>query len=74
MNVRFQIILQQIFRMSASCLNNRPQLDVSVPLEVALQTSACCALSENLTQFDFGEFPHHPLEMNTSTILNDPHE
>jgi hypothetical protein len=27
-------------------------------------------LSENLPQFDFGEFPHHPLEINTPTILN----
>jgi hypothetical protein len=29
-------------------------------------------LSENLPQFDFGEFPHHPLEMNTPMILSDP--
>jgi hypothetical protein len=26
----------------------------------------------NLPQFDFGEFPHHPLETNTPTILNVP--
>jgi hypothetical protein len=35
------------------------ELDVSLP-------------PENLPQFDFGEFPHHPLEMNTPTILNGP--
>jgi hypothetical protein len=29
-------------------------------------------LSENLPQFNFGEFPHHPLEMNTPKILNGP--
>jgi hypothetical protein len=27
---------------------------------------------KNLPQFDFGEFPHHPLETNTPTILNGP--
>jgi hypothetical protein len=26
----------------------------------------------NLPQFDFGEFSHHPLEINTPTILNGP--
>jgi hypothetical protein len=26
--------------------------------------------TENLTKFDFGEFPYHPLETNTPTILN----
>jgi hypothetical protein len=33
---------------------------------------ACRIFSENLTQFDFGDFPHHPLKTNTSMILNDP--
>jgi hypothetical protein len=33
---------------------------------------ACCVLSENLLQVDFTELPHHPLEMNTPTILNGP--
>jgi hypothetical protein len=33
---------------------------------------AFCVLSENLPQNDFGELPHHPLEMNTRTILNGP--
>jgi hypothetical protein len=28
--------------------------------------------TENLTKFDFGEFPYHPLETNTPTILHDP--
>jgi hypothetical protein len=27
-------------------------------------------LSGNLLQFHFGEFPHHPLEMNIPRILN----
>jgi hypothetical protein len=29
-------------------------------------------LFENLPQFDFGEFPYHPLETNTPTLLNGP--
>jgi hypothetical protein len=29
-------------------------------------------MSENLPQFDFGEFPHHPLQINIPTILNGP--
>jgi hypothetical protein len=29
-------------------------------------------LFENLPQLDFGEFLHHPLEMNTPMILNGP--
>jgi hypothetical protein len=53
-----------MFHMSTSCLNTGLS-----------STSHChpktiCVLSENLPQFDFGEFPHHPLEMNTPTILN----
>jgi hypothetical protein len=31
-------------------------------------------LSENLQQFNFGELPHHPLEMDMPMILNDPHK
>jgi hypothetical protein len=33
---------------------------------------ACCILSENLPQFNFGELPHPPLEMNMPVILNGP--
>jgi hypothetical protein len=29
-------------------------------------------LCEELLQFDFGEFPHHPLETKRPTILNMP--
>jgi hypothetical protein len=29
-------------------------------------------LFENLPQFDFGQFPQHPLETNTPMILNGP--
>jgi hypothetical protein len=47
-----------------------PQLDVSLPLENDPKFLACCLLSENLPQFDFGEFPHHSLEINTPTILD----
>jgi hypothetical protein len=50
----------------------RLQLDVSLPPEDDPKFLACCVLSVNLPQFDFGEFPHHPLETNTPTILNDP--
>jgi hypothetical protein len=45
----------------------RPQIDVSLPPEEDLIFLTYCALSGNMSQFDFGEFPHHPLE----TILND---
>jgi hypothetical protein len=48
----------------------RPQLDVSLPPEDDPKFLACCVLSENLPQFHFGEFPDHPLEINTPTILN----
>jgi hypothetical protein len=50
----------------------RPQLDVSLPSEDDPKFLACCVLSQILPQFSFGEFPHHPLEINTSTILNGP--
>jgi hypothetical protein len=47
-----------------------PQLDVSLSSEDIPKFLACCILSENLPQFNFREFPHHPLEINTPTILN----
>jgi hypothetical protein len=50
----------------------RPQLDVSLSPEGDRNCLACCVLSQNLPQFDFGEFPHHPLETNTPMILNSP--
>jgi hypothetical protein len=50
----------------------RAQIDVSLPPEDDPKFLAGCLLSEILPQFDFGEFLHHPLEINTSTILNDP--
>jgi hypothetical protein len=43
----------------------KSQLDVSLPPEDGPKFMACCILSENLPQFDFGELPHYPLEMNT---------
>jgi hypothetical protein len=48
----------------------RPQPDVSLPPKDNPKFLACCMLSENLPQFSFEEFPHHPLEINTPTILN----
>jgi hypothetical protein len=42
--------------MSTSCLN----------------TGLSLTSHWHLPQFDFGEFPHHPLELNTPTILNGP--
>jgi hypothetical protein len=48
----------------------RHQLNVSLQPEDNPKFLARCILSENLPQFDFGEFPHHPLETNTQTILN----
>jgi hypothetical protein len=42
----------------------RPQLKVSLPTKDDPQILAHCVLSENLTQFDFVQFPHHPLEIN----------
>jgi hypothetical protein len=50
----------------------RPQLDISLTPEDDPKFLACWILSEILLQFDFGEFPHHPLEKNTPMILNDP--
>jgi hypothetical protein len=50
------------------------RLDVSLPLEDDPKFLACCVLSENLPQFDYGEFPHYPLETYTPTILNGPGE
>jgi hypothetical protein len=50
----------------------RSQLDVPLSPEDGREFLACCLLFENLPQFDFGEFPHHPLETNTPTILNGP--
>jgi hypothetical protein len=50
----------------------RVQLDVSLPPEDEPKFLACCVLPENLPQFDFGEFPHHPLETITPKILNGP--
>jgi hypothetical protein len=46
------------------------QLDASLPSEDDPKFLACCVLPENLSQFDFGKFPHHTVEMNTSPILN----
>jgi hypothetical protein len=31
----------------------------------------CFVLSDNLPQFDFGEFPHHPLEFKKTAFLNE---
>jgi hypothetical protein len=47
----------------------RPHLYVSSPPE---GNPKFLALSENLPQLDFEEFPYHPLETNIPTILNDP--
>jgi hypothetical protein len=49
----------------------RPKLGVSLPPKDDSKFLEC-ALSENLPQFDFREFPHHPLDTNTPTILNGP--
>jgi hypothetical protein len=49
-----------------------PQLAVSLSSEDDSKFLACCVLSENLPQFDFGEFPHLPLETITSKIINGP--
>jgi hypothetical protein len=40
----------------------RPKLDVSLPPEDNIKFLVSYIFSENLSQFDFGEFPHHPLE------------
>jgi hypothetical protein len=53
-------------------LKYRPQLDVSLLTKDGLKILARWILSENLSQAEFGEFPHHPLEMNTASVLNDP--
>jgi hypothetical protein len=50
----------------------RSQLNILLPPEDDPKFLAYCILPENLSQSDFGEFPHHPLEMNTPTILNGP--
>jgi hypothetical protein len=49
----------------------RPQLDVSLPPEDDPKFLARLILSENMQQFGFREFPHHPLK-NTPMILNVP--
>jgi hypothetical protein len=43
-----------------------------LPTEADPKFLACCVLSENLSQFHFGEFPLHQMKMNTPTILNGP--
>jgi hypothetical protein len=50
----------------------RVQLDVSLPSEDNPKFLGCCVLFENLPQFDFREFPHHPLKTITPNILNGP--
>jgi hypothetical protein len=50
----------------------RPQLDISLPSKGDSKFLACCVLPGHLPQFNFGEFPYHPLETNTPTILNGP--
>jgi hypothetical protein len=50
----------------------RTQLAVSLPPENDSKFLECCVLSENLPQFDFGEFPHYPLKTITQKILNGP--
>jgi hypothetical protein len=47
---------------------HRPQLDTSLPPEDESKFLAYCVLSENLPQFDFGEFLRHSLETNTPTV------
>jgi hypothetical protein len=64
----FHMTLQYTFHISTSCLNT----DLSLASHCHPKTIACCVLSENLPQFDFREFAHHPLEMNISMILNGP--
>jgi hypothetical protein len=49
-----------------------PHLDVLLLPEGDPEFLACCVPSESLTQFDFNKFPHHPLQVNTPLILNDP--
>jgi hypothetical protein len=48
----------------------RPQYGVSLLTEDDPKFLAYCILSENLPQFNFGEFLHHPLETNIPMILN----
>jgi hypothetical protein len=50
----------------------RPQLNASLQREDDPKFLAWRILSENLPQLDFGEFPRHPLQMNTPTILSGP--
>jgi hypothetical protein len=50
----------------------RLQLHVLLPPEDDPTFLECCVLSEHLPQFDFRDFPHHPLERNTPTILDGP--
>jgi hypothetical protein len=46
------------------------QFDVSLPSKDNPEFLACCVLSENLAQFDFGEFSDHLLERKTPAVLN----
>jgi hypothetical protein len=46
------------------------QLYVSLPPEENPKFLTCCILSENLPQFNFEEFPLHPLETIMPKILN----
>jgi hypothetical protein len=46
----------------------RPQQEVSFPSADDPKLLAFCIVLENLSQFDFRELTHHPMEMNTSTI------
>jgi hypothetical protein len=58
------------YRANVLYIVYRPQLSVSLAPKEDPKFLACCVLSENLPQFDFREFPHHPLETNTPIILN----
>jgi hypothetical protein len=45
-----------------------PQLNVSLPPEYEPKFFPCRVLSENIPQFNFGEFPLLPLETNTPVL------
>jgi hypothetical protein len=45
----------------------RSQFEVSLPPEDELKSWNVTFVLENLSQLDFGEFPHHPLKTNTHT-------
>jgi hypothetical protein len=66
------ITLQQVFHMSTFCLNTSISLMSHCHLKTIPNSWNVPYCLKNPPKFNFKEFPHHPLETNTPTILRGP--